>query len=175
MVGRASVVQGAGANGSHREAGERPFANYGRASHLFCDWVDPSPLLFGGTRHPHDHRRSGQKIVEHKVLEKVPGYILLRNVAEQIGDLQNDHGFKPALAELNDALAPCFVVEEHADGRYTIFVPSSPSPAAGSVMIIAAARVHLLDIPVTTMLSCISKWGTGSGKLLEALKTAKTS
>jgi hypothetical protein len=27
-------------------------------------------------------------------------------------------------------------------------------------------RVHPIDVPVTTMMKCISKWGAGSGKLL---------
>lgn len=118
--------------------------------------------------------RQVKTIVEQKVLEKVPGYTVLRSVAEQIGDLEKNHGFKPALIEVNDGLAPGFIVEEHLDGRYTIFLPSSPTPASGSVLILAAARVHALDIPVTTMLGCISKWGAGSAELLAAMKSKAT-
>jgi hypothetical protein len=40
-----------------------------------------------------------------------------------------------ALAEIEDALAPAFVIEELPDGRFTIFVPSIPTPLAG-------ARLH---------------------------------
>jgi uncharacterized membrane protein len=113
-------------------------------------------------------------LVERKVLEKVPGYVMIRNVAEQMSDLERDHGFKPALVEMNEGLAPCFIVEEHTDGRCTIFLPSSPTPTAGSVLIIAGAKVHALDVPVTTMFGCISKWGTGSAKLLEAMVAKKS-
>ncbi|MBX3389119.1 MAG: hypothetical protein KF691_06645 [Phycisphaeraceae bacterium] len=105
------------------------------------------------------------------MLERLPGYSTLRSVAEQLGQIENSRGFQPALVEIEDALAPCFIIEEHADGRRTVFVPSSPTPAAGTVYIIAGSRVHPLDIPVTKALKCITKWGAGSGELLAAMKT----
>lgn len=110
---------------------------------------------------------------ERIVLERLPGYSTLRSVAEQLGQIENSRGFQPALVEIEDALAPCFIVEEHADGRRTVFVPSSPTPAAGTIYIIAGSRVHPLDIPVTKALKCITKWGAGSGELLAAMQTRK--
>jgi uncharacterized membrane protein len=120
--------------------------------------------------------RAAKKAVEDLVLEKVPGYTTLRSVAEQIGDLQKDHGFKPALVEIEDALAPGFIVEKHESGKCTVFIPSAPTPMAGNIYIIDSARVHPVDVPVTTMFKCISKWGTGAGDLLAALppQTAAT-
>lgn len=50
--------------------------------------------------------RQVEKALEDTVLTKVPGYTVLRNVAAQIGDLEENHGFKPALIEIEDALAP---------------------------------------------------------------------
>ena len=67
-----------------------------------------------------------------------------------------------ALAEIEDALVPAFVVEEHEDGRYTVFVPSIPTPAAGAVYILPRERVHLVDVPFPRAVSVISKWGAGS-------------
>jgi hypothetical protein len=49
------------------------------------------------------------------------------------------------------------------------FLKSVPTPMAGSIFIMPSARVHPIDVPVTTMMKCISKWGTGSGELLAAL------
>jgi len=37
---------------------------------------------------------------------------------------------------------------------------------AGNIYIIDSARVHPVDVPVTTMFKCMTKWGTGSGELL---------
>jgi uncharacterized membrane protein len=128
---------------------------------LFC-------LLAGVALHTTIGLRA-KKVMENTVLERVPGYTALRSVAEQIGDLQENHGFKPALVEMEDALAPGFIVEEHEGGKCTVFVPSAPTPMAGNIYIVGSARVHPIDVPVTTMFKCISKWGTGADDLLAAL------
>jgi len=51
-------------------------------------------------------------------------------------------------------------------------VPSVPTPAAGTVYILEAARVHLVDVPFTHAVGVISKWGAGSRALLEAMRTS---
>ncbi|MBX3378802.1 MAG: DUF502 domain-containing protein [Phycisphaeraceae bacterium] len=111
-----------------------------------------------------------RRAVESKVLERLPGYSTLRSIAEQIGQIENSRGFQPAFVEIEDALALCFVIEEHADGKRTVFVPSSPTPAAGTIYVIAGSRVHPIDVPVTAALTCITRWGAGSGELLSAMK-----
>jgi len=119
--------------------------------------------------------RHAKRAVELNVLERLPGYATLRNLAEQIGALDGNHGFKPALVEIEDALAVGFIVEEHADGRCTVFLPSSPTPAAGTIFIIDGARVHPVNVPVTKALKCVTKWGTGAGELLAAMQSPKHS
>jgi uncharacterized membrane protein len=82
--------------------------------------------------------------------------------------------FAAALVELEDALVPAFIVEEHPDGRYTVFVPSVPTPAAGTVYILTPERVHLVDMPFTKAVGVISKWGAGSRDMLAAMRPTKT-
>ena len=43
----------------------------------------------------------------------------------------------------------------------------------GAIYIIARSRVHPLDVPVTAVMKCISKWGAGSDKLLAAHDAAQ--
>jgi len=107
---------------------------------------------------------------EQAVLEKVPGYSLIRGLAGRVTGTQEDSTFAVALVEIEDALVPAFIVEELADGSYTVFVPSVPTPAAGAIYILPRARVHPVDVPFTTGLSVISRWGTGAGALVEALE-----
>jgi len=106
---------------------------------------------------------------EKAVLEKIPGYTTIRGLASQIGDLEDKKGFDPALVEIEEALAPCFIVERHEGGLCTVFIPSAPTPAAGSILIIAETRVHPIHVPVTKLFKCVTKWGAGSGELLSAL------
>ena len=111
-----------------------------------------------------------KSVLDRYLLERIPGYTLLRGLAGRITGHEEGATFAACLVEIEDALVPAFVVEEHPDGRYTIFVPSVPTPAAGTVYILEAARVHLVDVPFTKAVSVISKWGAGSRDLLEALQ-----
>ncbi len=102
--------------------------------------------------------------LERSVLEKIPGYALVRGLAEQVAG-ESEGTFQPALVEVEDALSPGFIIEELEDGRYTVLVPSVPTPAAGSLFILPRERVHPLNVPFTQAVKVISKWGAGAGEL----------
>ncbi len=82
--------------------------------------------------------------------------------------------WQPALAEIEDALVPAFIIEELEDGRFTVFVPSVPTPFARAVYILSHERVHPLDVPFTQALQSVSRWGSGSKELVAAMKTKST-
>lgn len=108
--------------------------------------------------------------LERTLLEKIPGYALIRGLAGRLVGKEDEHTFDVVLAEIEDALVPAFLVEECDDDRCAIFVPSVPTPAAGSIYIIAKSRVHPVDVPFTQAISVISKWGAGSSELLAGMK-----
>jgi uncharacterized membrane protein len=108
--------------------------------------------------------------LERNLLERIPGYTLIRGLAGRVAGRQEDETFAVALVEIEDALVPAFIVEEHGDGAYTVFVPSVPTPAAGAVYILPKERVHLVDIPFSKAVSVISKWGSGARDLRAAIK-----
>lgn len=108
------------------------------------------------------------------VFNRVPGYQSLRKIARQFADMDTKDGFKPALIEVEDGcLAPAFLIDVHPDGQSTVFMPSVPTPMAGSIFIMPSERVHPIDVPVTAMMKCISKWGAGSAELVAAMKETK--
>jgi uncharacterized membrane protein len=102
---------------------------------------------------------------ERSVLEKIPGYTLVRGLAKRVSGDQSEGTFRPALVELEDALSPAFIIEELDDGRYTVLVPSVPTPAAGALFILPRERVHPVDVPFTQAVKVITKWGVGAGAL----------
>ena len=112
--------------------------------------------------------------LDRRFLERIPGYTLIRGLAGRIAGQEEGSTFAPALVEIEDALVPAFVVEEHPDGRYTVFVPSVPTPAAGTVYILDRHRVHVVDVPFTKAVSVISRWGAGSRDLLAAMERTKS-
>jgi len=109
---------------------------------------------------------------ERTVLEKIPGYALIRGLTGRIAGKAEEDTFAVVLAEIEDALVPAFLIEECDEEHFAIFVPSVPTPAAGSIYIIAKARVHPVDVPFTLAVSVISKWGAGSRELLAGMKRA---
>jgi uncharacterized membrane protein len=107
---------------------------------------------------------------ERSVLEKIPGYAMVRGLAERVSGEEGEGAFQPALVEIEDALSPGFIIEELEDGRYTVLVPSVPTPAAGSLFILPRERVHPLDVPFTQAVKVISKWGVGAGELARGIR-----
>lgn len=112
--------------------------------------------------------------LERSVLERIPGYTLIRALSGHVVGKGEEKAFTVVLAEIEDALVPAFLVEECDDDHYAIFVPSVPTPAAGSIYIIAKARVHRVDVPFNRAVSVISKWGAGAGELLAGMKRAES-
>jgi uncharacterized membrane protein len=90
--------------------------------------------------------------IENSVLQKIPGYEVVRSMTRQMAGDSKENAWKPALAEIEDALVPAFIVEELDDGRFTVFVPSVPTPFAGAIYILTAPRVHPVDVPFTQAL-----------------------
>jgi uncharacterized membrane protein len=114
-----------------------------------------------------------ERAAERAVLEKIPGYTVLRSLASRLSDHAETASFQPALVEMEEALVPAFIVERHSGDRCTVFIPSVPTPMAGAVYIIDNNRVHPLDLPAVSVMQCISKWGGGSDKLLAAYDAAR--
>jgi uncharacterized membrane protein len=113
-----------------------------------------------------------QGAVERHLLERVPGYSTLRNVSENLAGIDRNRGFQVALVEMEDGLIVALVVERHADGRCTIFVPAAPTPFSGSIFIVPSVRVHVCNISLAKGIQCISRYGVGSSELLAALRPA---
>ncbi len=113
--------------------------------------------------------RRAKHMLERSVLEKIPGYELVRGFAERLSGEDRSGAFQPALIEVEDALAPGFIIEELEDGRCTVLIPSVPTPAAGSLFIMPRERVHPVDVPFTQAVKVISKWGTGAGDMARGI------
>lgn len=108
--------------------------------------------------------------IERSLFERIPGYALVRSLTQRLVGEGRETAWKPALAEIEDALVPAFIIEEFGDGRYTVFVPSVPTPLAGAVYILAHERVHPLDVPFTQAIKVLSRWGQGSRELVATLE-----
>ncbi len=104
--------------------------------------------------------------METRYLRRLPGYEPIVSILR--GFAQTSAGYRAALVTLHGPGAAVFalVIEENPDGSLTVFVPSAPTMAMGTVHIVAPDRVVLLDASLSDLSGCISQWGTGSRKLV---------
>jgi uncharacterized membrane protein len=111
--------------------------------------------------------------LDRSVFGKLPGYEMLRSLSQQVAGRADQAGWKPVIVEIEDALVPAFAVEKLDDGRYTVFVPSVPTPFAGALYVMSSDRVHEVDVPVGQAVRAISQWGVGTGNLVGKMKPGK--
>jgi uncharacterized membrane protein len=117
--------------------------------------------------------RQGRRIhdyAETTIFERIPGYGVIRSLTHRIAGDENETAWTFAFAELEKGLAPVFIIEEFDDGRFTVFVPSVPTPFAGEVYVLEAKRVHPLNVPLTEALRVVARWGSGAKDLLATIE-----
>jgi len=129
---------------------------------LFCFLVGVAVRTRGG--------QAAREKVEKTFFERVPGYALLRSLTQRMAGEDHGNVWKPALFENAGGLMMAFIIEEFPDGRYTVFVPSIPAPLSGNVYVVAASRVHPLDVPFTQAIQSVSRWGAGARELVAAME-----
>jgi hypothetical protein len=102
-------------------------------------------FLIGVGVHTPLGRATCERIAE-ALFQRMPGYALFRSLTQRLAGESQGTAWKPALAEIEEALVPAFIIEELDDGRFTVFVPSVPTPLAGAVYILSPDRVHPLNV-----------------------------
>ncbi len=115
--------------------------------------------------------RMGQLIqqrVENLFLQRLPGYVMFKNLTRQLAG-QEGIEFAPALVDLygSEARVVGLIVEEHADGKFTVFVPISPTATLGQVYLLPHTNVERLEARFVDVVNSLTQWGMESKKLFQ--------
>jgi uncharacterized membrane protein len=104
---------------------------------------------------------------EGKLLFRIPGYAAVRAIVGGLADSQGEGVVKSGLLTVDPGIE-CFVfvIEDHGDGRLTVFLPGSPNSASGNVQIVRKDLVRLLNVRITATTAVLQQWGMGSAKVL---------
>lgn len=102
--------------------------------------------------------------IEKMTLGKIPGYAVARTLVA--GHVPTEKPVEVALVEMESMQVIAFVMERCPNGYITIFVPSAPTPAVGSVYFAREGQVQVIDMSLKDAMMCISRLGVGSEKLL---------
>ncbi len=110
--------------------------------------------------------RKFANFVEKGIADKIPLLGLLRNLTMSLTGSGNSQ-LKPAEINLygDGACQFGFLMESLPDGRKVVFIPGAPAVTLGQTYIVPAERVKLLEVPITTVVNAITKWGVGAGDI----------
>ena len=106
--------------------------------------------------------------VEHSILRVAPGYTTIKEIILQFSGTKKTPFSRVALIRMfnSDILQTGFVTDEHADGSYTVFVPTAPNPTSGWFYHVPAKDVRLVNASVEATMRSILSCGVGSKALL---------
>ena len=108
--------------------------------------------------------------MERVVLHKVPGFLFFKAMAVSVtGAERKDQNLVPVLVDFDDNTVLAFLIEEAATpgGLATVFVPSAPTPAAGTVVLVETRRIRKLDVPIAAAMRTVTSLGIGTQVLIQ--------
>jgi len=111
-------------------------------------------------------------LIESRLLKRAPGYSMVKETVSQFLDKSRPSPFSSvALARIfeSDTLVSVFVTDRHADGSYTVFMPTGPNPTSGNIYHLKAENVFPVDVPVEDAMRSIISCGAGSSTLISKL------
>lgn len=119
--------------------------------------------------------RPGAKLrewFERRVLEKIPGYRMVRTLVHQYLGHEAERMFRPVLVDLygSGTRAIGFEIEELGDGTVAVFLPSVPAATIGQLQVVPEARITPLKASMHATLEALTMFGVGSAKLVESQK-----
>jgi uncharacterized membrane protein len=110
------------------------------------------------------------RFIETRILKLAPGYSMIKETVLQIFGSKKDSPFSSvAMVQVfeNDTRMTAFITDTHADGSYTVFVPTGPNPTSGLIYHLQGKYVQPVNIPVQDAMRSIISCGAGTAKLLQ--------
>jgi uncharacterized membrane protein len=105
---------------------------------------------------------------ERTLLERAPGYRLIKSLTTRIwGDAEGSR-FAPAFLEGPDGVRdPVFIVDEMKDGDFAVLVPLAPTPTIGTIRIVPGNRLTRMEAGLGPVANSIMQWGLDAGEVLK--------
>jgi uncharacterized membrane protein len=91
----------------------------------------------------------------------IPGYALLKNVGTNLAGIEGKRPVKTVLVRFEASCQLGFLMDTLDDGRHVVFVPGVPRALVGALHILAADRVEMLNMSISTALDVLGRLGVG--------------
>ena len=114
-------------------------------------------------------RKSSSSWLERRFLNFIPGYSLIRGtVLGAVGDKAEGSPRVAVLRRAPGVEEVALILDELADGRQVLFLPSAPSPGSGKLIVARPDLVEVVDVPIMSALRVFTDWGEGVEAVLPA-------
>lgn len=105
--------------------------------------------------------------METHLLGRLPAYGLLKSLSNDVIAPGEAAEHPVVFVRFDDALQLGILIGEANDGTHrVVFLPDSPTPQSGTVMIVEKDRVQVAGIPLAKMFSAMSARGMGLGEMV---------
>lgn len=96
--------------------------------------------------------------LERLLLERLPGYLMFKNLTRRLAGKEGIE-FVPGLMDLYDSEARALglIIEEHEDGKFTVFVPISPMATVGQVFVLPGPKVQKLEAKFLDLVNSLTQ------------------
>ena len=105
--------------------------------------------------------------METHLLGRIPAYGLLKSLSNDVIAPGETADHPVVLVRFDDAWQVGILIGEANGGKHrVVFLPDSPTPQSGAVMIVEQQRVQAAGIPLTKMFAAMSARGMGLGEMV---------
>lgn len=109
--------------------------------------------------------------LEHKYLNKIPGYKIARDTVSQFFGKNRSFFREVVIVEPfnSGTLMTGFITDDMGE-IITVFVPTGPNPTSGNIYHIPKDKVYRTDTPVETGMKSIISCGAGSTEIFNSMQ-----
>lgn len=98
----------------------------------------------------------------------IPGYTLFKaRMTGRIGEKAGKKSLQVILVKFDDLSQIAFEIERTPSGSVVCFLPGSPDPWSGSIVIVTKDQVELIDADSNDTIKAFERIGTGISTILE--------
>ena len=102
------------------------------------------------------------KWVEDRTVNHLPMYRMLKSFVAAFLSMEDEDTFQPALLSHSDgSREPCYIIEDRGYDQVVIMKPWTPTPFAGSLLIVNKSMVEILPLSLDEFSLSLTHFGLG--------------
>jgi uncharacterized membrane protein len=109
---------------------------------------------------------------ETKVLQRIPVYSVAKSVLASVVPLQQEEGLQAVLVAFDDCSQLGLEIERRPGGQVVVYLPGSPNPWSGSLLMTTPERVTPLPTTMVATLRVFQQLGKGANALVAGAPAA---